>query len=97
MYLNMANIECSGLSWGGGVYPWASGHVLGTLIVGIITLIAFGLYEQFLFHRFSNGVALMPPRIFKNIGFTAIVICASIGAMVSILSIHFFQCSGLRL
>jgi len=35
-----------GCSWGGTVYPWVSGHVLGTLISGIFTLIGFGFYGK---------------------------------------------------
>ncbi|KAJ5762326.1 uncharacterized protein N7511_005708 [Penicillium nucicola] len=33
------------LNLGGGLYPWVSGTVLATLIIGILTLIAFGIYE----------------------------------------------------
>ncbi len=34
-----------GLNLGGNLYKWVSGTVLSTLIVGITTLIAFGIYE----------------------------------------------------
>lgn len=37
-----------GLSWGGQTYPWASAHVVSTIVVGGITLIAFALYGKFL-------------------------------------------------
>jgi hypothetical protein len=67
-----------GLSWGGQAYPWSSARVVSTIVVGLCTLIAFGLYEQYVF----KGQALMPPRIFKNVGYVAIVIVATIGAMV---------------
>jgi hypothetical protein len=33
-----------GLSWGGGVYPWKSAAVICSLILGALTLVAFGLY-----------------------------------------------------
>jgi hypothetical protein len=33
-----------GLSWGGQSYPWKSAHVISTLIVGGLTLVAFALY-----------------------------------------------------
>lgn len=68
-----------GLSWGGSAYKWTDAHVLATIIVGLLLLISFGLYEQYV----AKSKALMPPRIFKNIGYTAIVVCAYIGAMVS--------------
>lgn len=67
-----------GLSWGGSTYPWTSAHVLSFIIIGLVTLIVFVLYEAFVF----KGQALMPPRIFKNKGYSAIVICATVGAMV---------------
>jgi predicted MFS family arabinose efflux permease len=33
-----------GVSWGGQAYPWTSAHVLCTIIIGIFTLVGFGLY-----------------------------------------------------
>ena len=35
-----------GLSWGGNLYAWGSAHVIATLVVGIVTLIAFVLYGK---------------------------------------------------
>lgn len=32
------------LSWGGGLYPWTSYHVLVPLILGFFILVAFALY-----------------------------------------------------
>jgi hypothetical protein len=67
-----------GLSWGGTVYPWESAQVLCTLIIGIVTLVALGLYESY----FVKHTALIPPRLFRNIGYVAIVTCATVGAMI---------------
>ncbi|KAH7037400.1 trichothecene efflux pump [Microdochium trichocladiopsis] len=67
-----------GLSWGGVAYPWVSGHVLGTLLSGIVALIIFAVYETY----FCKASPLMPPRLFKNVGFVAICVVASIAAMV---------------
>ncbi|CAG8975243.1 hypothetical protein HYALB_00011943 [Hymenoscyphus albidus] len=67
-----------GLNWGGQSYSWASVHVLVTLILGIFTLIGFGLWEAYSGHESP----LMPMRLFKNIKYDAITVCASIGAMV---------------
>ncbi|KAK6857350.1 trichothecene efflux pump [Apiospora arundinis] len=67
-----------GLSWGGTAYPWRSAHVLGTLVVGIATLLAFGLYEQFVMH--NHGI--MPPRIFRSIEYVSIVMIATLSSMV---------------
>lgn len=33
-----------GLSWGGGLHPWSSYHVLVPLILGFFILVAFALY-----------------------------------------------------
>src|ERR1700753_1587189 len=34
-----------GLTWGGSTYPWNSGHVVSTLVMGCVGLLCFGLYE----------------------------------------------------
>lgn len=34
-----------GLNLGGGLYPWTSSRVLATLILGLVILLGFGLYE----------------------------------------------------
>jgi hypothetical protein len=67
-----------GLSWGGTTYPWKSAAVICTIVLGALTLVAFGLYEQFVF----KGQAIMPPRLFKKLEFVAIVMVATIGAAV---------------
>lgn len=67
-----------GLSWGGRTYPWKSAAVICTIVIGFLTLVAFGLYEAFVF----KGQALMPLRLFKNVGYVAIVMIATIAAMV---------------
>lgn len=67
-----------GLSWGGTTYPWKSAAVICTIVIGFLTLVAFGLYEAFVF----KGQALMPLRLFKNVGYVAIVMVATIAAMV---------------
>ncbi|KAH7175466.1 fungal trichothecene efflux pump [Dactylonectria macrodidyma] len=67
-----------GLSWGGTSYPWKSAEVLCTLIIGIVTVAAFFVYEGF----FCKVQPLMPPRVFKNIGFVAIVAIATVASIV---------------
>jgi hypothetical protein len=36
-----------GLVWGGDQYAWNSGHVLGTIVLGSVMAVAFGLWEAF--------------------------------------------------
>lgn len=67
-----------GLSWGGTSYPWKSAEVLCTLIIGIFTVAGFFVYEGF----FCRVQPLMPPRVFKNLGFVAVVACATVASMV---------------
>jgi len=66
-----------GLSWGGQAYAWDSAEVVATLVVGACTIVFFGIYET----HICKGQPLMPPKIF-TVGYTAIVACGSIGAMV---------------
>lgn len=35
----------TGLNLGGGLYTWTSARVLSTLIIGLVILVAFGIYE----------------------------------------------------
>ncbi|KAK3697569.1 hypothetical protein LTR37_017400 [Vermiconidia calcicola] len=67
-----------GLSWGGSAYPWKSAEVVATTVIGGCLIIAFGIYEAYFCHTHP----LMPPRMFKKIGFVAIVLCATVGSMV---------------
>ncbi|KAF1981886.1 fungal trichothecene efflux pump [Aulographum hederae CBS 113979] len=67
-----------GLSWGGTAYPWSDAHVIATIVAGIATLIFFGVYETYIY----KGQALMPLRLFKNVGYVAIVGIACVGAMI---------------
>lgn len=36
-----------GLSWGSGTYPWADAHVIATIVVGFVSLVAFVLYGEY--------------------------------------------------
>ena len=40
-----------GLAWGSGTYPWKSAHVIATIVVGAVTLIAFVLYGMLVCQR----------------------------------------------
>lgn len=37
-----------GLSWGGVMYPWKSAHVISTVVIGFLLLVAFFLYETYM-------------------------------------------------
>jgi hypothetical protein len=57
-----------GVSWGGGSYPWKSAHVIATIVVGVLTLVAFGIYDHF-----HKGDKLMPMYLFATPGYLAMV------------------------
>lgn len=64
-----------GISWGGQPYAWNSGLVLGLLISGAVTLIAYVLYE--VYGKVTNPI--IPMHLFKDIrGFGCVVIISAI-------------------
>ena len=67
-----------GLSWGGGLYPWKSAHVITAIIVGFLCLVALGFWETFA----KLKEPLLPIHIFKNVGFVAAATLLGIGAGV---------------
>lgn len=67
-----------GMNWGGGSYPWKSGHVLGALFAGFFTLVGFCFWEAYCGLEYP----LIPMRLFKNIPYNANVACASFAAVV---------------
>ncbi|CAK7237100.1 hypothetical protein SBRCBS47491_009862 [Sporothrix bragantina] len=67
-----------GLSWGGNLYPWSSAAVIATIVVGAVTLMAFGLYEAYM----PIQEPLVPMHIFRNKGWTASTVLLSVGASV---------------
>lgn len=51
-----------GLTWGGPIYPWTDGRVIGPIIVGILGLVVFTVYE-------ASGFPVepvMPLRVFPS-------------------------------
>ncbi|KAH6622003.1 fungal trichothecene efflux pump [Boeremia exigua] len=67
-----------GMNWGGGTYPWKSGHVLGALFAGFSTLVGFCFYEAYHGHQYP----LIPMRLFRSVHYDANVVCASLGGVV---------------
>lgn len=56
-----------GLSWGGSVYPWTSSHVIATIVVSGLALIAFVLYECYM----PLKEPLVPMYLFANRGMSS--------------------------
>ena len=67
-----------GLNWGGTLYPWDSGHVIATIIVGFLALVVFVLYDAYL----HKGDPLLPTHLFRSKGYLAMIITAMVGSCV---------------
>lgn len=63
-----------GLSWGGQIYPWKTGKVIGTLVSGFVTLVMFVFWEIY----GAGDYPLVPMRFFKNPGFVGVLLTAGI-------------------
>ena len=67
-----------GFTWAEGTYPWKSAHVIASLVVGVLTIIAFVLYEAYM----PLKQPLLPLRLFKHSNLVAVIFVGSIGQMV---------------
>ncbi|KAH7077475.1 fungal trichothecene efflux pump [Paraphoma chrysanthemicola] len=67
-----------GLSWGGQVYPWKSPHVIASLVVGGVVLVAFVLYECYM----PLKDPLVPMHLFRNLGWVVTVLVLGIGPTI---------------
>lgn len=50
-----------GLTWGGGEYPWASAHVIATIVVGFAVAVGFVIWQWK-----GDTYPLVPMHIFKS-------------------------------
>jgi EmrB/QacA subfamily drug resistance transporter len=64
-----------GLVWGGSTYPWASGHVIGTLALSVALLTAFGFVER----RVPEPI--LPFDILRNRIVASSVLCMALVGM----------------
>ncbi|KAI9718535.1 MAG: hypothetical protein M1812_003986 [Candelaria pacifica] len=78
MYTGGFIILLLGLSWGGVNYAWTSGHVLGTIIPGILILIVFVFYETFA----PLEQTLLPFELLKNRNYVAVLVTCSVATMI---------------
>jgi hypothetical protein len=67
-----------GISWGGSLYAWKSTHVIATIIVGFLSLVAFILYEIFV----PLKEPLVPMHLFRNMRWVADIFMIALGASV---------------
>jgi hypothetical protein len=59
------------------LYSWKSGHVIGTIVSGVVALTIFGLYETFA----PLKEPYLPVAVLQNYKFTAAAVWAAIAAM----------------
>lgn len=83
-------------AWGGSSYAWSSGHIVGVLVVGFVSLVAFALYGTFsvlTYHSYMSTdncieifvpieQPLLPMSLLKHRGYSATVCSALVGNMV---------------
>jgi hypothetical protein len=67
----------AGLSYGGQIYPWDSAHTLATLIVGILLLLCFFVWELY-----GARHPLLPAYFLKNLPFGGIIMAAGSASAV---------------
>ena len=65
------------LVWGGNIYSWNSAHVIASLTVGIVTLIAFGIYEWK-----GTSTGLLDHRMFENRNFPILLAVAFVDGIL---------------
>jgi MFS family permease len=75
-----------GFTWAQGIYAWQDAHVLASLIVGAVLLIAFALYEVYA----PLKQPLLPVRLFKIRNITASVFIGSTMQMIWTVSLVFW-------
>jgi hypothetical protein len=68
-----------GLSWGGSVYPWRTGRVIGTVVGGAIAFCIFIVWELYLP---VGSQPYLPLRFFRNGRFQVCAWIAAIGSAV---------------
>ena len=66
-----------GLVWGGNIYHWSSAHVIASLTVGVVTLLAFGIYEWK-----GTSTGLLDHRMFKNRNFPILLAVAFVDGIL---------------
>lgn len=64
-----------GIQWGGLLYPWKSPHVIATLVIGGISLIAFGFWEAYA----PIKEPLIPTHLFSNFQWLTTTLVLSCG------------------
>lgn len=46
LFISGTTLSLMALDWTGGAFPWSDAHVVGPLTLGLLLLVAFGLYGE---------------------------------------------------
>ena len=75
-----------GFTWAQGSYPWKSAHVIASLVIGALLLVAFGLWEVYM----PLSQPLLPIKLFKLPNYSAAMFIGSTMQMVWIVQSVFW-------
>ncbi|KAG7137010.1 Trichothecene efflux pump TRI12 like protein [Verticillium longisporum] len=78
LYTGGLLIFMMGLNWGGVVYAWDSAHIIGTIVVGFVALLAFVLWESLV----KLKEPLVPMHYFRHGPWVSSTILTGLGASV---------------
>jgi hypothetical protein len=67
-----------GLNWGGVTYPWKSGAVISTIVIGFLCIVALFVYES----KAKLVEPLIPMHIVKNRDWLFSALMLSVGASI---------------
>ncbi|KEF61664.1 uncharacterized protein A1O9_03232 [Exophiala aquamarina CBS 119918] len=78
LYFSGLILVLLGFTWAQGIYAWNSAHVITSLVVGSLVLVAFAIYEIYM----PLKQPLLPVKLFKIPNITACVVVGSTMQMV---------------
>lgn len=84
-----------GTAWGGATYPWSSGAVISTLVIGAVLIVLFLVYEallapsRMLNRAFPRTVPMIPSTILKSKDVSLVCLIAA-GTGAAIYSVFYF-------
>lgn len=69
-----------GIQWGGGLYPWKSAQVIGTLLAGVAGFVIFILWELYISRNSSTTLPFVQLHYLQNFQFMAGTMMSAVGA-----------------
>lgn len=63
LFIVGATLTLLALDWAGGSYGWHSSHVVAPLTVGLVSLLAFGIYGEFVAEHQAFSIHLLTKNL----------------------------------